>query len=1063
MHNPAKGDHCHKIPYRKYVRVVYNYAWRRVGEQAPDIVSETFLVAWRRMPELPDDEQLPWQSEPLRHSRIRSILHGDPGRNVGGRVVQRPAALFTGWPARLPRLLRATSTTVQIALLAAIVWVVGERGHAFTGVPKGYDATGHLSKAAFIASNWPHVSWNYEWYSGQPTFAGSYPPGYHVLLVWVSWVGHVSLPTAMNAVTFGSVALLVTAGYATVRAATGSHLAGLLTAGLVIASPTMWSQNVVLGLYPRFTALAFAAAAAATAVVFVRRHGRVAAIGTVLLLGVALSMHPIVGAFGLVLVAAVVVLGQTAALVTRMVLGAALGAIALLLTAYFYLPLALEQRSQSLFTNTEVPLTWNALGLARVSTLDTLPIGVLPVAVVVTVVVALLLRRPRVSHESKVALGTDVLLLAEPPAEGDLPASAGADVRRYARWHRRCAEIGYPLRLCLLCAAGMPWFLAYGFLGHVDKNFPYYINGFQPKDLLIYPAWLCSLLIGLATGTCVQRLKRRRAERRPRLQGALAVAGAAVTRLSFGAAMTAAVAVPLVALLPHIAPDTSINDSAAQRARLTVFPAKASGQRDYRVAGMGDSVTKWLNEYSDAPQDRGYDDHGALHFDWQNWLEQAVNSTSFSPAARDFLLDWYAIKWVDTDTGDGDVSQYGDTTRFRLLATETNYATLSSYLYEQAKPITSAVNAPTVFVIGDAQHYDLFLRALSHADIGSDQLIPVQGPASLDDVSPADLAHFDCVFLYGTTIGDASRDAKLLATYVQAGGGLVVDAADNETAMQELAKVKQSPLPLASVTDVQIKGPEWAWTPTPGDPLLSGIDVDAFAPASYAGSNRWSVAAAKELRPWAHIDLESHGKPVVISGRLGQGEVVWSGLGLPYHIDAFTSSSESAFLAQFFRQAATRPSAGPPKFSSTFIDPQHRQVDVASNADGVLLKEQDAPDWHATVDGRRTRIYQAGPGMMWVPLPDDGKPHVVDVQYRLSAVEKLGYGLSIVTLIALLALLASRRLWGRGGLLVHRLLVGGSALLDPQPTWRHRLLNTLGSGPPPCAPPEETREHSLTE
>jgi RNA polymerase sigma-70 factor (ECF subfamily) len=46
--------------YRTHVRAVYNYAWRRVGDQAPDVVSETFLVAWRRMPDLPDDEQLPW-------------------------------------------------------------------------------------------------------------------------------------------------------------------------------------------------------------------------------------------------------------------------------------------------------------------------------------------------------------------------------------------------------------------------------------------------------------------------------------------------------------------------------------------------------------------------------------------------------------------------------------------------------------------------------------------------------------------------------------------------------------------------------------------------------------------------------------------------------------------------------------------------------------------------------------------------------------------------------------------------------------------------------------------
>jgi len=46
--------------YRRHVHVVYNYAWRRVGDQAPDVVSETFLVAWRRMPKLPDDEELPW-------------------------------------------------------------------------------------------------------------------------------------------------------------------------------------------------------------------------------------------------------------------------------------------------------------------------------------------------------------------------------------------------------------------------------------------------------------------------------------------------------------------------------------------------------------------------------------------------------------------------------------------------------------------------------------------------------------------------------------------------------------------------------------------------------------------------------------------------------------------------------------------------------------------------------------------------------------------------------------------------------------------------------------------
>jgi RNA polymerase sigma-70 factor, ECF subfamily len=46
--------------YRRHARAVHDYAWRRVGDTAADVVSETFLVAWRRMPPLPDDEVLPW-------------------------------------------------------------------------------------------------------------------------------------------------------------------------------------------------------------------------------------------------------------------------------------------------------------------------------------------------------------------------------------------------------------------------------------------------------------------------------------------------------------------------------------------------------------------------------------------------------------------------------------------------------------------------------------------------------------------------------------------------------------------------------------------------------------------------------------------------------------------------------------------------------------------------------------------------------------------------------------------------------------------------------------------
>jgi len=918
------------------------------------------------------------------------------------------------------------ATCVEIIALLITVWWVGEHGHAFTGFPKGHDAMGHLSKAQFIASNWPHISWNYEWYSGQPAFAGSYPPGYHLLLVAVSWAAHVSLPTAMNAVTYAAIGLLVIGTYAIARAATRSHLAGLLAAGLLIAAPTMWSQNVVLGLYPRFTALALLAPALATAIVFARDGSRLPALATVTLLALSLSMHPIVGAMGIAMIAAIVVVGPVHSLGARLVSATALVGVALMLAAYFYLPLALQSRSQSLFTNTETPLPFAALGLRPSHSMDSLPVMLLPSAVIIAVFVVVLCKRPRVSYESKLALGADVLLLSAPPLEGALPEMARTDVRRYVRWYRRREAVGFAMRLCLLFVAAVPWFIAYGFIGHIDQSFPYYINGLQPSDLLVYPAFLCCVAVGIAFGMLSNWLRARWRARRPWRLRFCVFAARYAARCALAGVIVVIVAVPMGELLPIIAPSTSVNDTSVQATRLSMYPIVASAQRDYRVAGTGDSLTKWINEYSDAPQDRGYDDHGALHFDWQNWLEQAVASSAFTPEQRDFLLDWYAIKWIDTDSGQGDAAPYADLSRFEVLATATNYADFASFRYLQAKPIMSATNVPTVLVIGDPQHFDLLLRALSYAAVGSDQLIPLQGPTSLDDVRAADLAHVDTVMLYGAAAGDPNRDAKMLSAFVNGGGRLVVDAADDQAAMGALARAKNSPLPVKAARDGQINGPGWAWAPVIDDPLLAHARLTDFGAASYADQNLWSVFGATELQSWAHTDLSTHGRPVLVSGKLGAGQAIWSGIGLPYHVDSFGSVTESSWLANLLGSTPLAVAANSPSYTAQFVDAGHRRVIVSSSGRAVLLKEQDAPDWHATVDGHGVPIYSAGPGMMWIPLPADGVRHVVDVRYEISGTETLGYVVSALTLLVVLALFISRELWRRGEQLIGQVIDGTS-------------------------------------
>lgn len=54
--------------FNRHYGALMRYATRRLGsEQAADVVSETFLVAWRRLAELPPDDPLPWLYATARH------------------------------------------------------------------------------------------------------------------------------------------------------------------------------------------------------------------------------------------------------------------------------------------------------------------------------------------------------------------------------------------------------------------------------------------------------------------------------------------------------------------------------------------------------------------------------------------------------------------------------------------------------------------------------------------------------------------------------------------------------------------------------------------------------------------------------------------------------------------------------------------------------------------------------------------------------------------------------------------------------------------------------------
>ncbi|HKB33963.1 MAG TPA: hypothetical protein VKF16_08855, partial [Candidatus Dormibacteraeota bacterium] len=141
---------------------------------------------------------------------------------------------------------------------------------------------------------------------------------------------------------------------------------------------------------------------------------------------------------------------------------------------------------------------------------------------------------------------------------------------------------------------------------------------------------------------------------------------------------------------------------------------------------------------------------------------------------------------------------------------------------------------------------------------------------------------------------------------------------------------------------------------------------------------------------------------VVVAGRLGQGRVVWSGLNLPFHVDSYRSAEESRFLTAAMAWAAGPQNGASATASARLEGPQQMTIAVDSQARGVLFKESWFDRWHAYVNGRPVKVLRAGPGLMYVRLPQDTRfPATVQWRYEKSLADWAGIALSAAALIAL--------------------------------------------------------------
>jgi hypothetical protein len=825
---------------------------------------------------------------------------------------------------------------VDIAAITAAALVIGGRAGAFSGFPKGYDTYAHISKVSLILTQFPHVLWNWNWYTGAQNFVGGFPPGYdgyHGIVALLVWAAGISITGAMLWVAALNTVMIVVGLYGFVRTVTGSRGGALIAAALVLGGPTQWDQLIRGGLYPRLWGWGCAAFALWAAAGYARKRTRLLFVLTVGFLALA-SFDSIAELFAAPLVAGTVaaMTYQEAGLIRRLT---GLAAATFGLVAVFYLPELIARNqvgSQSTFTYWS-PLPWGALvghvpgGLAYFS----------PVLLPIVALAAI------VAYVGRARLRTPPLLV------GGMLACAG-------------------LALVVYCV-----------IGHLDPGFKHYIAGVDTSTVLCYPEWFLAAAAGIvlsASGTL----------RRP----VPAWHYAPLVAASIGAAAGLAMLVPV---LPSM---TAAFDGPGQVGTETVSRMIPNQPQERVVTNIVDTVEpldvdSTLTQYAGAPAE------SELNPNWQYWAQKATSDPGWNPRERQFILDWYAEGWALTTPGDPETRVFAsDPSQFKVIPQPT---ALHLFQVAGAHPIITASTAPTVLVIGDLAHYNLVLRALAEDDVGTRELIPIWGGVYADGVSEFALSHADAVMLYGAKSHDSGRAASILGNYVRSGGRLFIDSGDDPLS-DMVAAGPSSPAPLSTAYYATIAG-SWQFRLNGGQGILPN-ELKTFSPPSYAGTQTWQVAVAFQLAPWARPILSSHGDVVLVGGQFGAGQVIWSGLNLPYHIASFQNAGESALLARSLGAVTVR--AG--RLDVTGFNPDHVSASVTGR--GVLVSEYLAAGWTATVNGVASPIEEAGPGMMYIPLP--AHPSVVELNYGLTPADLVGVAMSALTLLFLLAYLCGVRL-----------------------------------------------------
>lgn len=888
-------------------------------------------------------------------------------------------------------------------VVVAVVTVMALSG-AYGEVPVGGDSWGHLAKMHLLAQDWPQVAWNSSWYSGTPYFAGSYPPGYHLGVMALGRLAGISDARAVMVVSSASLVVIIGSAGHLARVVTGARRAGRLAIAFTFGAGVLWSHPLNSGLNPRLTAMAGVMVGIVGCVHLVasgeRRWWLVAVAGGT----AAAACHLFIAGVGLMAMVGVLCIGRRGSSRTRRGVQCALVAVpCVAINAYFYVPMLRFTGAGNQVSTAGQAAPWSTLVVServgRQWILQGMPSGLALVGAVVVAIIAVKVRGSRGPGE---ILTAHLTLSAMHSSGAGSAAGTTLGVTRRSRRSPFPAPVAEPLprrpplpsgpwhvvdpdpepllpdgpvRLLVALAPMVTACLVYAYADHLVE-FGYFVMGMFAIDILIVPAVLGSVMVAIGVELAVPKLSRVGASWLVGGVGLMAVAS-------------------VVWLVPQLPAATVRNRPSDLAAITTNLPDLSSGQ--YRVAGMGEPATKPLNLAGPIPQTRGYQANAVIRADEQYLIETAtaVGSEPFRRA----LFDWWSVGWVlavgEQATG------YRDYPSWYQPTVQPAPSALQWFEVADPRPLVWSGAVPVLVVVGDGATQLRVLRTLVGADVRPQQVMVLRGPATVGGLDERWLEVADVVLVDGGAVEGKPSKWSALSRWVKDGGALYVEQSTGASGDDYESAPDLLPIEAFKVDVVEA---DWGFDQV----QLGSFDLAELAPPLWGGSRNWELRYGI-VEPGADTLLSRAGEPVIVRQRVGAGSVTWSGLNLGYHADVNGSEFDRRLYAQL-----VVPDRQDRATESGRADSDQALITTGVGDSGAYFATNRYPNWHAQVDGRPAHVFEAGPGFMWVALPDDGQAHEVTWRYGPTGLEQAANVLSLAALgLTLAAAVAPLQRWRR--------------------------------------------------